>query len=536
MNDSVTLKNNRILIIDDNPSIHADFRKILCQGQERNQALGATKALLFGDNLPESDQTRFEIDSAHQGKEGFEMVQQAIEAGQPYAMAFVDVRMPPGWDGVETIGRIWKVYPDLQVVLCTAYSDYSWAEMIRQIGKSDSLVILKKPFDNIEVLQLAHTLTEKWLLSRQVKSRLNDLDQAMTQRTTELRSANDQLKKEITERMQVECEIAQRKRVEAALQQAKDLAEAANRSKSQFLANMSHELRTPLNAIIGFSEILSDKTFGDLNDRQFKYTNNILNSGRHLLQLINDILDLSKVEAGRMELSRTSFNLANALANVQAIVKTLANRKGITLDVELAADLPPMLADEAKFKQILYNLLSNAIKFTPEAGRVTVVVARETSPEGYPALAPFFAASGECLRVTVADTGIGVHPRDHERIFVEFEQVDSSYGRQQQGTGLGLALTKRLIELHGGQIWVESEGIEGKGSSFIVMLPLPKAEPKSAPPAAARGQRDEISIQVGTALNEEQRQRLASHAYSVPSKNDREALIPDIQRLEERPR
>jgi two-component system, cell cycle sensor histidine kinase and response regulator CckA len=204
MNHADTLKNNRILIVDDNPSIHDDIRKILAGGGERNEALGSSKALIFGDGLPQSDQTRFEIDSAHQGKEGLEMVQQAVEAGRPYAMAFVDVRMPPGWDGVETISRIWKMYPDLQVVICTAYSDYSWAEMIKQIGKTDSLVVLKKPFDNIEVLQLAHTLTEKWLLSHQVRNRLNDLDQAVSQRTVELQAANEQLKKEIAERMQTE--------------------------------------------------------------------------------------------------------------------------------------------------------------------------------------------------------------------------------------------------------------------------------------------------------------------------------------------
>src|ERR1017187_10272808 len=190
MNYSDTLKNNRILIIDDNPSIHDDIRKVLCGDGEGNEALGSTKALLFGDEVSQPSRTRFELDSALQGKEGLAMVQQAAEAGRPYALAFVDVRMPPGWDGVETISRIWKQYPDLQVVICTAYSDYSWADMIGQIGKTDSLVILKKPFDNIEVLQLAHALTEKWLLTHQVKNRLNDLDEAVSQRTAELQSAN----------------------------------------------------------------------------------------------------------------------------------------------------------------------------------------------------------------------------------------------------------------------------------------------------------------------------------------------------------
>ena len=204
MHHTNTLKNDRILIIDDNPAIHDDIRKILSGRGEHNEIFESDKALLFDDENSEFEQARFEIDSAYQGQEGLDKVQQAVEAGRPYALAFVDVRMPPGWDGIETISRIWKTYPDLQMVICTAYSDYSWTEMIRQIGRSDSLVILKKPFDNIEVMQLAHALTEKWLLSHQVKSRLHDLDHAVSQRTTELQSANEQLKKEIAERMQVE--------------------------------------------------------------------------------------------------------------------------------------------------------------------------------------------------------------------------------------------------------------------------------------------------------------------------------------------
>lgn len=242
---------------------------------------------------------------------------------------------------------------------------------------------------------------------------------------------------------------------------AKEAAEAANRAKSEFLANMSHELRTPMNAIIGFSEILADRTFGELNPKQAKYVNNVLTSGRHLLQLINDILDLSKVEAGRMELQCSAFDVGQALRDIVAIVKTLAAKNGVALQTEVAPDLPLLTADPAKFKQILYNLLSNAIKFTPTGGSVTVRAGKGTDVH----------INGAVLRLSVTDTGIGIRPEDQTRIFRAFEQVDSSYARQQQGTGLGLALTKQLVELHGGRIGVESEG-EGHGSTFTVVLPM----------------------------------------------------------------
>lgn len=201
MRSPATLKNDRILIIDDNPSIHEDIRKILGAPVEKNEAFNANKSLLFGEAVTESEQPdEFEIDSAYQGQEGLDKVLQASEAGRPYALVFVDVRMPPGWDGIETINRIWERHPDLQAVICTAYSDYSWTEMIRMIGKSDNLVILKKPFDNIEVIQLAHALTEKWLLGHQARNRMHDLDQAVSQRTRELQETNNQLKREMAER------------------------------------------------------------------------------------------------------------------------------------------------------------------------------------------------------------------------------------------------------------------------------------------------------------------------------------------------
>ncbi|HEX2912681.1 MAG TPA: GAF domain-containing protein [Chloroflexia bacterium] len=234
--------------------------------------------------------------------------------------------------------------------------------------------------------------------------------------------------------------------------------EEATRHKSEFLANMSHELRTPLNAIIGFSEVLLDELFGGLNDKQKRYANNILTSGRHLLTLVNDVLDLAKVEAGRMELYPEDFNPDEAIQDVESIISVSANKKGLIVQNRFEAKLASVKADKSKFKQVLYNLLSNAVKFTPESGKI--LVGNHLHTEN----------GQDYLAIWVKDTGIGIRREDHLRIFEEFRQVDSSYSRQHQGTGLGLALSKRLIELHGGRIWVESE--PGVGSIFTFILPL----------------------------------------------------------------
>ena len=229
--------------------------------------------------------------------------------------------------------------------------------------------------------------------------------------------------------------------------------EAANRHKSEFLANMSHELRTPLNAIIGFSEVLGERMFGELNEKQAEYTDDILSSGRHLLSLINEILDLSKVEAGRMELELATFDLPLAIDNARTFVRERATKHGINLDVTVDERLGDFVGDERKIKQVLLNLLSNAVKFTPEGGRIGIK-ARQ--------------ADGS-VEISVSDTGIGIAPEDQPKIFEEFRQVGSDYAHKVEGTGLGLTLAKKFVELHGGRIWVTSE--VGKGSTFIFTLP-----------------------------------------------------------------
>ena len=229
--------------------------------------------------------------------------------------------------------------------------------------------------------------------------------------------------------------------------------EAASRHKSEFLANMSHELRTPLNAVIGFSEVLLQRMFGELNDKQDEYLKDIYASGQHLLSLINDILDLSKIEAGRMELASAPFHLPSALDNAVTLVKERAGRHGIALQLDIDPALGEVAGDERKIKQVLLNLLSNAVKFTPDGGRISLKAGQRDG----------------AVEISVTDTGIGIAPEDQAAIFEEFRQVGSDE-RKREGTGLGLTLAKKFVELHGGRIWVESE--PGRGSTFTFTLPV----------------------------------------------------------------
>ena len=287
-----------------------------------------------------------------------------------------------------------------------------------------------------ELEELAETFNQ---MAVRLRASYNNLEQQVADRTRELGDAITQL-------------------------------EAASRHKSDFLANMSHELRTPLNAIIGFSEVLLERMFGDINAKQKEYLQDILSSGRHLLSLINDILDISKVEAGRMELQSSSMDLRFVLHSAVSLVRERATRQGISLVLEVDAAVGTIEADERRVKQILFNLLSNALKFTPAGGRVTLGA----------------AVIADAVQISVRDTGIGIKSDDQVRIFEEFQQAGP--GKAVEGTGLGLALAKRFVEMHGGHIWVASA--VGAGSEFTFTLPLHRSSPNgdslSGEPARAR--------------------------------------------------
>jgi signal transduction histidine kinase len=270
-----------------------------------------------------------------------------------------------------------------------------------------------------------------------------ELESNVEKRTRQLRETNEKLQLEVTERERVQRELIN----------AKELADAANHAKSAFLANMSHELRTPLNAVIGFSELLEQEIFGTLTDKQRSYVGNVLISGRHLLQLVNDILDISKVEAGRMDLVCEWTHLGSIVDVVRSVIQAQAAKKGINLEVSIAKTLPEIYLDPGRIKQVLYNLVSNGIKFTPRGGTVRLNAYR----------------ADDHVAIDVADTGVGISVENLPRLFHEFEQIPQARGVRPEGTGLGLALTKRLVALHGGEVSVQSK--LGQGSVFSVWLP-----------------------------------------------------------------
>jgi signal transduction histidine kinase len=376
------------------------------------------------------------------GRQGFDVVtapnatqaRRGLDGRRP-ALIFLDVQMPEE-SGLSLLPQMLRDFPESVVVMMTAYgSEQVAAEALR--GGADDYIA--KPIDLHRLRELLERNLEKQRLRAERQSlvaRLKDSNRYLMRQHAALRRADEEI-------LQVNRQLEQ-----------------SSRYKSEFLANMSHELRTPLNAIMGFSEILLDVTMNLTAGERTEFLRNIHSSGQHLLGLINDILDLAKIEAGKMDLHAEEMPVTQALAEITAILEPMARQQGLQLKMVGAADASVIKADRSKFKQVLYNLLSNAVKFTPAPGIITVSV----------------TDSPEQLTVSVADTGIGMKAEDLPKLFREFEQIDGSYTRRYQGTGLGLALCRRFVEMHGGRIWAESEF--GKGSIFTFTIPR---EPRPAP-------------------------------------------------------
>lgn len=409
--------NRRVLLVDDNLSIHDDFRRILTR-RSSTAGLDDAAAALFGAPAePVAEAQVFDLDFAQQGQEACEKAAAAVAAGRPYALAFVDMRMPPGWDGLTTIGKLWGIDPELQVVICTAYSDRSWNEIQAALTARDRWLVLKKPFDKVEVLQLAQALTQKWHLTRLSKLQLATLEQHVAIRTDQLRQA-----------VQV---------------------------KNEFLANVSHELLTPMNGILGMLEMLDD---GTLTADQAACLGDARVCAEGLGQLLRQIVAFNQAEAGTLKLDPAPFAPAALLDEVAAAYRARALLKGLTVTTQVAPALPARVrAPTAVIREILVVLMDNAVKFTAR-GAIELRVTGDASR----------------LSFTIQDTGIGLTAEQIAWIALPFAQVDGGLSRRNTGIGLGLPLAKRLATSLGGELTIRSEA--GRGTSVTVTVIAAPAE------------------------------------------------------------
>ena len=414
MSNAETEMIHRILIIDDNPSIHKDFQTILID-EEESTILNELRSEVFGnktnDNIPKSV---YELDFASQGKEGCEKIKQACFEDHPYELVFVDMRMPPGWDGLKTIEHIWQTDPKVQVVICTAYSDYSWGEITERFGRSENLLILKKPFDSAEVAQLASALTEKWVLARKASLKMDQLEQMVKERTekqTELLIKVDNINKELKD----------------------------------FASIVSHDLKAPLRGIKSLATWILDDCSDKLTEQGKEQMNLLLGRVERMYNLIDAVLQYSRI--GRTEEKTVQVNLNDF---VPELIDMLVPPENVSITIENT--MPVTECAETHIMQLFQNLLSNAIKYMDKPqGQIKIGCVEE-----------------DCFwKFSINDNGPGIEEKHSENIFKMFQTL--SVSEESEGTGVGLTIAKKIVELYGGKIWVESK--IGSGSTFFFTLP-----------------------------------------------------------------
>ena len=433
---------HRLLVIDDNPAIHDDFHKIFSEPSQAEGNLDVLASSLFGASPSAPPQRQsFDLDSAFQGQEGLEKVKAALAAGRSYSLAFVDVRMPPGWDGIETIEQLWKVDPDLQVVICTAYSDYSWDAMRARLGNSDSLVVLKKPFDTVEVLQITHALTRKWELTHEARCRMDDLDRLVAERTQELQMANERLQMEMAERAKTEEVLRQAQKMEAI---------------GQLAAGVAHDFNNLLTVIQGHAGLLLNRK--DILAPTVEPLKQVMFAAERAAALTRELLLFSRKQVPQPK----AIDL-NAL--IERTSKLLGRVLGEHIELRLvrANGLPAITADENNLDQIIMNLAVNARDAMPHGGLLTFATSLEKIDADAARRHPQ-ARAGDFVCMTVTDTGCGMDAATLARVFEPFFTT-KEIGK---GTGLGLATVYGVVQQHHG--WIDVISQPGHGTSFRIFL------------------------------------------------------------------
>jgi len=566
MNNGEKKMIHRILVIDDNPSIHRDFETILLENKDKDSTeMDTLRAELFGRSAHKSTpKNKYELDFASQGKEGHEKIKQALSQNLPYELAFVDMRMPPGWDGLETIEQIWKTDPNVQVVICTAYSDYSWEEISQRLGRSENLLILKKPFDSAEVAQLAATLTEKWTLAKRASMKMDELEQMVKEQTHELAATNKKLEQKIAERKQVEDalreseerlkilfeyapdaiflnddkgnfvdgnkaaeemvgyakeeligkkssevgllspeqlpkavehlkkivmgkptgpdeftlkkkdgsyvtveirtfpvkignqtlglgiarDITERKKSELKQDELIKKVDNINRELNDFASIVSHDLKAPLRGIKTLANWILADCADKLGEQANEQINLLLDRVERMYNLIEGALQYSRL--GQTQGTRTQVNLNDF---VPEIINMVVPPENITVTIE--NELPVIECEETQIMQVFQNLLSNAIKYMDK-------------PQGW--IKVGCVEQDGFWKFSVADNGPGIEEKYFEKIFKIFQALPTS--PKFEGTGVGLTIAKKIVELYNGKIWVESK--VGEGSTFLFTLPKQK--------------------------------------------------------------